>query len=388
MASFVIRGMRKRSTTEGHYNNKNLDDSRKPTQGWGCRHGSWPDAIDLAAKAPEIGAPVAPVFYCLPPSALPIASIRASLPRVPPSVTTRSIALKARLAYLLIRLLGLLPLPLNHLLGGTIGLLASFVPSKMRRDTRVNLALCFPELSERERRRMLRRIFIETGKTATEAAYAWTRSPEQLDRVVVEIRGADLLYDELAKGRGLILAAPHLGAWELLGLYWAARLPMHNMYRPPRKREFEPLLTRVRERSGAELVPATAAGVRRLYRALAQGHVVGILPDQEPSAGQGVFAPFFGRPALTMTLLSKLAHRADTPVVFGFAERLPWGRGYRIHMLPAPAGIADPDPIKAATALNAGVERCARMALLQYQWTYRRFRRHPVEGNPYSGQPL
>ena len=89
-----------------------------------------------------------------------------------------------------------------------------------------------------------------------------------------------------------------------------------------------------------------------------------------------------------MTLLSKLAHRADTPVVFGFAERLPWGRGYRIHMLPAPAGIADPDPIKAATALNAGVERCARMALLQYQWTYRRFRRHPVEGNPYSGQPL
>lgn len=281
-----------------------------------------------------------------------------------------------------------MPLPLNHALGTAIGLLASVLPSKLRRDTRVNLALCFPELSVGERRRLLRRVLVETGKTATEAAYAWTRRPEQLNRVVVEVRGEDLLQEQLAKQRGLIVAVPHLGAWELLGLYWAARLRLHSMYRPPRRAEYEPLLTWVRERSGAELVPATAGGIRRLYRALAEGHVAAILPDQEPPA-QGVFAPFFGRPAMTMTLLAKLAQRSGAPVIYSFAERLPRGRGYRIHLLPAPDGIADPDPVVAATALNAGVEACARMALEQYQWTYRRFRRHPDGSqNPYSGQPL
>lgn len=296
--------------------------------------------------------------------------------------------LKTRFALTLIRLIGLLPLPLNHLLGSAIGLLASAVPSKTRRDTRVNLALCFPQLTERERQRLLRRVLIETGKTATEAAYAWTRKPERLQQAIVEIRGEELLWSQLEKGRGLIVAVPHLGAWELLGLYWATRLQLHSMYRPPRHQEYEALLTWVRERSGAELVPATASGIRRLYRALAQGHVAAILPDQEPPE-QGVFAPFFGHPAKTMTLLTKLAQRSGAPVICSFAERLPWGRGYRIHLLPAPADITDPDPERAATALNAMVENCARMAPEQYQWTYRRFRRQPDGGkDPYSGQPL
>lgn len=295
--------------------------------------------------------------------------------------------LKVRLALILIRLLGLLPLPLNHLLGGTIGLLLSCIPSKTRRDTRVNLALCFPELSDRERRRMLRRALVETGKTATEAAYFWTRKPARLERLIVEVRGLEVLQAHLAQQRGLVVAVPHLGAWELLGLYWAERLPLHSMYRPPRHTEYEALLTWVRERSGATLLPATASGIRRLYRALTEGKVVAILPDQEPP-GQGVFAPFFGRPAKTMTLLSKFAERSGAPVLFSFAERLPWARGYRIHLLPAPAEIADPDPEIAAAALNAMVETCIHMAPAQYQWTYRRFRRQQDGSkDPYAGQP-
>lgn len=293
--------------------------------------------------------------------------------------------LKVHLVLVLIRFLGLLPLPVNHLLGAAAGVVLSLIPSKTRRDTRVNLALCFPSLSAQEQRRLLCRALTETGKAVTEAAYFWTRRPERLDRLIVDVRGWQPTQALLQQGRGLIVAAPHLGAWELLSLYWARRVPLHSMYRPPRQREYEALLTRVRERSGADLVPATAAGIRRLYRVLADGEVAAILPDQE--ARQGVFAPLFGRPAKTMTLLPKLARRSGAPVVFAFAERLPWARGYRVHMLPAPGDIADPDPERAAAALNRMIEACVRIAPEQYQWTYRRFRRQPDGKDPYAGQP-
>ena len=109
------------------------------------------------------------------------------------------------------------------------------------------------------------------------------------------------------------------------------------------------------------------------------GGVVGILPDQEPKQGEGEFAPFFGRPALTMVLLSRLAQRTGATVLFAFAERLPKGEGYVLHFLPAPEGIADPDLPTAVAAMNRGVENCIRLAPTQYQWHYKRFSAQPRE---------
>jgi len=132
-----------------------------------------------------------------------------------------------------------------------------------------------------------------------------------------------------------------------------------------------------RSRFGARLVPANAQGVRALLKALRRGELVAILPDQEPRFGQGVFAPFFGQPAYTLSLVGKLLRKTGAKAVMGYMERLPDHAGYRIHYLPAPEGVADADPIKAATALNQGVEQCARALPAQYQWSYRRFRRQP-----------
>lgn len=309
------------------------------------------------------------------------------LPAVPVKQTSMRYPFKIRLLLIVLRLLGLLPLALNQAVGSFAGTIFACFPSKVRRAVRVNLELCFPELDARSREGMLRRCLRETAKTATEAAIFWSRSPEALEKLIKEVRGQAEAEALLAQGKGLIVAVPHLGAWELMGLYWARRVKLHSLYRPPRHREVEALLTWARERTGAELLPATAGGIRRLYKALAEQHVAAILPDQEPP-GQGVYAPFFGRPAKTMTLLSKLAARSGAPVVFAFAERLPWARGYRIHILPAPAGIDHPDPTVAAAALNAGVEACVRLAPAQYQWTYRRFRRQPDQRDPYKGKPL
>lgn len=156
--------------------------------------------------------------------------------------------------------------------------------------------------------------------------------------------------------------------------YWiAVRRTLTIVYRPPRIAALEPLLLDVRGAAGVEQVRAAGAGVRTLYRRLAAGGTVGILPDQRPKAGDGVMAPFFGVPALTMVLVSRLARRTGATVVFGFAERLPHGSGFRLHFRLAPDGIADEDLEVACAALNRGVENCVRDAFEQYQWTYRRF---------------
>ncbi|HKR76960.1 MAG TPA: lipid A biosynthesis acyltransferase, partial [Rhodanobacter sp.] len=114
-------------------------------------------------------------------------------------------------------------------------------------------------------------------------------------------------------------------------------------------------------------------GVRTLYKRLAAGGTVGILPDQKPRAGEGEFAPFFGREALTMVLLPRLAARTGATVLYAFAERLPRGVGYCIHFLPAPDGLVDADLASACSALNRGVEACVDLAFAQYQWQYKRW---------------
>jgi KDO2-lipid IV(A) lauroyltransferase len=187
------------------------------------------------------------------------------------------------------------------------------------------------------------------------------------------------LDNAVKAGRGVLLVSPHLGSWEIIGLYVGPRHPMVCMYRPPRQQSFDTIVRESRQRTGTRVVPTDAHGIRVLMQSLKNGEVVGILPDQDPRDASGsVFAPFFGVQANTMTLISRLAAKTGAAVLFGFAERLPLGRGFRLNLLPAAAEVADPDPLRAATALNAGVEACVRMAPAQYQWNYKRFRSRPA----------
>ena len=291
-------------------------------------------------------------------------------------------------ARMLLRMLAWLPLPLLHAVGHLTGTWLALRPNKYRRTARINLELCFPQLSGAERKRLLRQSLRETAKGLLEVAAFWHWSPQRLDRLVTEVRDGHLLYDPVARRSGVIVAVPHLGAWELLPAYFSRRIPLHSLYQPPRKSEFDPLLRGARERLGGQSYPANAAGIRSLYKALSRGEVAAILPDQEPD-GEGEYAPFFGVAAKTMTLLPKLAQRSGATVVYAYAIRLSWGRGYSIRFLPAPPGIDQDDPQLAAGVMNAGIERCVREAPAQYQWSYTRFRRQPDgAANPYKRQPL
>lgn len=284
------------------------------------------------------------------------------------------------LALFLLRLLARLPLPLLHGMGNLLGWLSWLVPNPNKTVTQRNLELCFPDLMPAARRTLARRTLIETGKALLETPLLWLAPGERVLGLVREVRGLELVEQGLAGGKGVIAVSPHLGNWELCGLY-LARYGITSLYRPPRKQALEKLICQSRTRLGGSVVPTDARGVRALYQALARGGLIGILPDQDPRDEAGEFAPFFGVAAKTMTLLPRLAHKSGAPVLFTFAERLPRGRGFRLHFLPAPADIASDDVTVAVTALNQGVEQCVRIAPEQYQWAYKRFRTRP-EGEP------
>ncbi|MEP7187331.1 MAG: lipid A biosynthesis acyltransferase [Rhodanobacter sp.] len=289
------------------------------------------------------------------------------------------------LIYLLLRLLALLPLRTLHALGAGLGRLLLWRRSRMVENTAVNLRIARPELDDAGQARLLREALMESGKSACEIVKVWGAGAERSLELVREVRGEALLDDALAAGKGVIIAAPHLGCWELLNYWLCRRTPMAILYRPPRIAAIEGLLRKVRGALAPEQIRADGAGVRALYKRLAAGGTVGILPDQKPRAGEGRIAPFFGREALTMVLLPRLAARTGATVLFAFAERLPRGKGYRIHLLPAPAGITDTDPDVACAALNRGVQNCVELAFAQYQWQYKRFSANGLT-SPYDNE--
>ncbi|WP_440870561.1 lysophospholipid acyltransferase family protein [Thiocystis violacea] len=292
------------------------------------------------------------------------------------AVALRSVGvrLKDGGARLLMRLVARLPLPVIHRLGAAVGWTVSVWPNRQRRNALMNIALCMPQLGRDAQRRLRTRNLKEFGKTYFEIAYLWLRPADHVLSLIREVRGGELLQRK--GGKGLIVLSPHIGAWELAGLYLAAQGPTAIFYKP--QKYLDDMIRASRARSGAELAPITAKGIRVLVQALERGEYAGILPDQEPKADKGaVFAPFFGQPAFTMLLVNRLARRTGAPVIFMFAERLAGDMGFRVHCIPAPEGIDSEDDTEAAAALNRGIEQCVATCPEQYLWPYKRFRRRP-----------
>lgn len=284
---------------------------------------------------------------------------------------------RATLSRFALRLFSWLPLRINHTLGGTFGHLVHAFPNRQSKMIQRNLALCFPALSPAERDELAKKNMAETGKNITELGAFWRWPKNRIEQLVVEEINRHFLDDAITASKGVIVAAPHTGAWELIGLKLTCEQPMHFLYRPNKKPHRDETFIKARERFGGKCHPITPRGLATLVKALKKGGVIGILPDQEPAADAGVFAPFFGVPAYTMTFMSGLAARTGSPVVFAAMERLPKGRGYRLHYLQPDDKLYSDDPQISSTELNKCVERCINIAPAQYMWNYKRFRKVP-----------
>ena len=265
-------------------------------------------------------------------------------------------------------LVGQLPLRVLHAVGAVLGWCTCFMSPVYASRLRENITRSGICADEAARRKLVRAAVAETGKGALEMTAVWFRKPEEAAALIVELSNWQLVEAARARGKGIIFLTPHLGCFEVTALYAALRMPITVLYRPPHKRWLEPLMIAGRERAQAKAAPANTYGVRMLYRALRKGEAIGLLPDQAPGQGEGEWANFFGRPAYTMTLVARLAESTGASVILAYAERLPRGRGYRLH-LREPA-----EPVASAVAMNRAIESLIRECPEQYLWSYNRYK--------------
>lgn len=224
---------------------------------------------------------------------------------------------------------------------------------------------------------------VHSTATMLELGFAWMAAPRRVEASVNAVHGRELLDEARAEGRGVIVLAPHYGNWEILNFWLSSHFPFTAMYEPPKIAGLDPVIRHGRERMGASLVPTNPRGVASLLKALKRSEAVGILPDQVPSWGSGVFADFFHRPAYTATLLPKLVARTQARVVTGVAKRRD-GHGFDIHFLAADERVYATDEVTSARGVNASVEAAIGLDPAQYQWEYKRYRKTPEEeqGHP------
>ena len=270
-----------------------------------------------------------------------------------------------------------LPLRGLHWLGKGSGWLWYRLPTKARDTTRKNLRHCFPGRSEQEIQAWTRDSLNHTACTALEMGKAWAAPIAHTLSLVQDTSGYDDFRRVLQSDQGVILLAPHLGNWEIFGFHACRQQPAHFMYQPPRIAALDRLLREARGRTGVQLAPTNRQGVAQVLAALRRGELVGILPDQVPEDASGLFAPFYGQPAFTMTLVSRLVQRTGARVFCGYARRLPSGRGFQAVFLPAAATVYSSDLAESVAGLNRTVEQAVNQALTQYQWEYKRFRCQP-----------
>lgn len=289
----------------------------------------------------------------------------------------RSQAIKGRLATLVLRVMGWLPLPLNRALGSAIGTLLWWLPSSARAITQANIAYCFPDLPAAAQHRLARLSLRETGKGSTELGLVWHR-PDYALELVQHVEGEDALRQTLADGRPVLLLVPHLGCWEVLNFWLSEHYPLHAMYNPSGLPAVDRLVRASREHFGTVMYPATPRGVGSLVRALKKSAVLtAILPDQVPDRRSGRFVPFFGRPAYTATLSARLIQQTGARVFVAAARRLPGSDGYNILLRDPDPALYDADLSQALPALNRSMEALIMEMPEQYLWSYKRFRRRP-----------
>jgi KDO2-lipid IV(A) lauroyltransferase len=279
-------------------------------------------------------------------------------------------------------LIGLIPVRVLESLSYPLGRLGWALSKTKRSSTITNLVACYggmaPDAVERLGQDSMRHYVM----TALETGICWHWPITRILRHFEGPVGFGHFERARERGSGVLVLMPHQGNWELLNHWLQEHADLVALYKPGRYPDLERSLVAKRSRFGAEMTPTTRAGLRMLYQRLRAGRVVLVLPDQDPSGGSGRFAPFFGIPALTGVLASRLAQETGCPALFAVCVRLGGGR-FRTHFIPAEPEFHSRDLDVSLAALNRGVERCVAIDPAQYLWAYKRFKSRPAGEPPF-----
>jgi KDO2-lipid IV(A) lauroyltransferase len=276
---------------------------------------------------------------------------------------------------ILFRVLSRWPLWLLHAIGATLGWLTYSLSPTYRRRFDANARQA--GLTSTQARGGI----AAAGRMVAELPALWMRPADQPIRPHLGWEGDALLEAALRAGRGVLLLTPHMGSFEVAAQAIAERFapefgPITVLYRPARKQVLRAVTDESRARPGLATAPASLAGVRQMIRALRKGQAVGLLPDQVPPEGMGVWVPFFGLPAYTMTLAARLVQQTGATPLLIWGERLPRGAGYtvRVSALPEPLPSGDNAQAESAAIINRAMERLIRQRPDQYLWGYHRYK--------------
>jgi len=275
----------------------------------------------------------------------------------------------SKLFYLICQMLAMLPLAVTHQLGGFLGLIFNGFAEKSKTTLVENIKQSGLFANDITLNHAIKANVQEMGKAMLESLAIWGSSQAHILSQIKAVKYPALLNNALAQKRGIIFLTPHIGAFEVASIYYAAQHPMTILYRPTRKAWMNDTVMQGRSKGHITLAPTSLTGVKKLYQALKQGEAIGILPDQIASKGEGEWADFFGKPVYSMVLASKLAEKTGAEIIMAVAERLPKGEGFILHLERIThAQIAN------ASLLNQQIEQQVRKFPLQYMWSYDRYK--------------
>ena len=263
-----------------------------------------------------------------------------------------------------------LPLKINHYLGTFIGLLLYLLNTDAKKVTRQNISLCFSELSNSEQQSLVKKSLIETGKNLTECSLIWNQSFSENAKYIRNIYGENHLDTK----KNTILLVPHLGCWEITGRVIANNHAITFLFKPLKGWRQNKYLFERRNKGNLTMASADKSGIIKLQRALKNGELVGMLPDQDPGHEGGIIAPFFNYPVNTMTLLIRLANKHNARIIMCWANRLKNGRGFDLNFEPLDLISNSDDLLDQVTLMNRAIENLIRRFPDQYMWSYRRFK--------------
>ena len=264
----------------------------------------------------------------------------------------------------------LLPLRANHSFGAFLGQLLFIFNSDAKNASKQNLEICFPNLSPGELRKLLKKVLIETGKSLTESGLIWNQSFKENTKLIRNIHGENYLESP----KKTILLVPHIGCWEITGRVIAEKRKITFMYRPLRSSKQNEYLFARRNQGNLTMASADKSGILKIQRALNNGELIGMLPDQDPGKDGGIMVPFFNKEVNTMTLLARLAKKHNAQVLMFWANRLEKGRGYDLNIEPVDLTGNGEDIESYTKVMNKSIESLIRKTPEQYMWGYRRFK--------------
>jgi KDO2-lipid IV(A) lauroyltransferase len=285
--------------------------------------------------------------------------------------------LKPLLFKFILQLSSILSLKNNRALARFLGRIVWKISKKIKHVTLTNISKCYPQLSKIEKQDLAKASINAALMNMMELGILWNEKTN-INTHIDKIHGAELFSQALAQDKGLLLAAPHIGNWEVVNLVLAEYDKYAFLYKPPKDIKIEKLLVKYRGKSKALQIEANLKGVRKILKHMKNNGFIAILPDQRPKGGQGVFAPFYGIPTYTMSLFSKLAIKTKVPVFFSYALRTE--NGFEVFYERCDDDIYS-DLDTSVAYMNAKIQQIADKAPEQYQWTYKRFSIQP-EGEP------